>query len=84
MPRFGRGRGASFGPGYWPGVGFGRGLGLGRGMGNPYPFCRFYPWLPRRWWAMGMSPLLHRINRPLRRLTHPHHPSAGGEPLPGD
>jgi len=21
------------------------------GRGNPYPFCRFYPWLPRRWWA---------------------------------
>ncbi len=23
----------------------------GRGRGNPYPFCRSYPWLPRRWWA---------------------------------
>lgn len=23
----------------------------GRGRGNPYPFCRLYPWLPRRWWA---------------------------------
>ena len=29
---------------------FGRGW-PGRGRGNPYPFCRFYPWLPRRWWA---------------------------------
>jgi len=32
---------------------FGRGRfgrGAGRGRGNPYPFCRFYPWLPRRWW----------------------------------
>ena len=29
---------------------FGRGW-LGWGRGNPYPFCRFYPWLPRRWWA---------------------------------
>jgi hypothetical protein len=39
----------------------------GRGRGNPYPFCslrsvvygvnhRFYPWLPRRWWASGMYP----------------------------
>jgi hypothetical protein len=34
----------------WLGWGGGRGRGLGRG--NPYPFCRFYPWLPRRWWAM--------------------------------
>jgi len=32
------------------GGGFGRGGGWG-GRGNPYPFCRFYPWLPRRWWA---------------------------------
>jgi hypothetical protein len=22
-------------------------------MGNPYRFCRFSPWLPRRWWAYG-------------------------------
>jgi len=20
--------------------------------GNPYPFCRWYPWLPRGWWRM--------------------------------
>jgi len=38
MPPRGRG-----GPGrrYW----------TGGGRGNPYPYCRFYPWLPRRWWA---------------------------------
>lgn len=43
MPRgFGRGRGF--------------GMGFGRGMGNPYPFCRFYPWLPRRWWTCGATP----------------------------
>ncbi len=35
------------------GTGFGRGFGVGWGRGNPYPFCRFYPWLPRRWWAYG-------------------------------
>ena len=29
---------------------FGRGW-QGWGRGNPYPFCRFYPRLPRRWWA---------------------------------
>ncbi len=55
MPRFGRGRGGRLGQGYWPGAGFRRGFGMGRGMGNPYPYCRFYPWMPRRWWAMGMS-----------------------------
>lgn len=36
---------------------WGRGYGFGRGWwggwpGNPYGFCRFFPWLPRRWWAM--------------------------------
>lgn len=58
MPWFGRGRGQGWGlgRGHWPGAGFGRRFGTGRGMGNPYPFCRFYPWLPRRWWAMGMTP----------------------------
>jgi len=36
---------------------FGRGYrGWGRGRSNPYSFCRFYPWLPRRWWAYGMGP----------------------------
>ena len=35
---------------------FGRGY-PGWGRGNPYPFCRFYPWLPRRWWA---APYAHR------------------------
>ena len=47
MP-FGRGRG---GLGMGRGMGYDRGFGMGRG--NPYPFCRFYPWLPRRWWAYG-------------------------------
>ncbi len=46
------------------GMGIGRGIGLGRG--NPYPFCRFYPWLPRRWWSsdpgyyLQMTPAYHR------------------------
>jgi hypothetical protein len=52
----GYGRGMGFGRGYGlgvtPGVGYGRGLG----RGNPYPYCRFYPWLPRRWWATGINP----------------------------
>lgn len=52
----GRGRGGwGLGRGYW---GFGAGFGYwpGWGRGNPYPFCRFFPWLPRWWWAMGLSP----------------------------
>ena len=36
----------------WFGRGRGWGMGFGRGFGNPYSYCRFYPWLPRRWWAM--------------------------------
>lgn len=55
MARFGRG-GRGSGRGYRPGTGFSRGRGMGRGMGNPYPYCRFYPWLPRRWWATGITP----------------------------
>lgn len=65
MPRgyggFGRGMGLGMygmGRGMY---GLGRGMyGMGRGMGfgwpgggrgNPYPFCRFFPWLPRWWWS---------------------------------
>jgi len=47
MPRgFGRGMWA-FGP---YGLG-GYPLWGGGGRGNPFPFCRFFPWLPRWWWA---------------------------------
>jgi hypothetical protein len=56
--RGGYGRGMGFGRSYWPGTAPGGVYGPGLGMvrGNPYPYCRFYPWLPRRWWAMGMNP----------------------------
>ena len=47
----GLGRGMGMGRGRGYGMGFGRGMGMGRG--NPYPFCRFNPSLPRRWWAYG-------------------------------
>ena len=54
---FGRGMGMGRGMGFGRGMGMGRGMGFGRGMGmgrgNPYPFCRFDPSLPRRWWAYG-------------------------------
>jgi len=49
-----------FGPGFWWRGAYSPYLygGMpypvwGGGRGNPYPFCRFYPWLPRRWWAYG-------------------------------
>jgi NAD-dependent dihydropyrimidine dehydrogenase PreA subunit len=54
--------------------GYGRGFGWrGRGRGNTYPFCRFHPWLPRRWWAtrpgsyLNMAPPSHSERRPLIR-----------------
>ena len=38
-----------YGPGFWKG---GPGPARGAGFrGNPHPFCRAFPWLPRRWWA---------------------------------
>ena len=61
----GYGRGMGFGRGFGFGRGLGLGRGLGRGMGrgfgrgwfdggwgrgNPYAYCRFSPWLPRRRW----------------------------------
>jgi hypothetical protein len=45
--------------GFGRGIGYGMGAGMGYygrpgGRGNPYPFCRFFPWLPRGWWRTGM------------------------------
>jgi hypothetical protein len=80
MPRFGRGRGGGFGRGYWAGAGLGRGLGMGRGMGNPYPYCRFYPWMPRRWWAMGMNP---HTTGPYAQGVVPTWGAYGPSPWPG-
>ncbi|MDH7576834.1 MAG: DUF5320 domain-containing protein [Bacillota bacterium] len=42
-----------FGPGFWKG-GPGPAPWAGGGWwgGNPSPSCRFFPWLPRRWWAV--------------------------------
>jgi len=45
VPGMGRGRG------WRPGRGRGFGFGPGFGRANPYPWCRFFPWLPRWWWA---------------------------------
>jgi hypothetical protein len=54
---FGRGRGRGYGRRY---SGLGRGFGMGPRMGNPYPYCRFYPRMPRRWWAMVNNPYAAR------------------------
>ncbi len=44
---FGFGLGLGFGKGFW-----GPGYGIGRGLGpNPSLNCRWFPWLPRWWWA---------------------------------
>jgi NAD-dependent dihydropyrimidine dehydrogenase PreA subunit len=50
---------------------FGRGwFSWGRGgRGNSYPFCRFYSWLPRRWWAA-----------PRVSFTYPHTGPGAGYP----
>jgi len=41
--------------GFGAGMGWvGRGFGFGRGYGYYFsPYCRVFPWLPRRWWATG-------------------------------
>jgi len=52
----GYGRGMGYNRGYWSGAAPRGAYSRGAGMGNPYPYCRFYPWMPRRWWAMGMNP----------------------------
>lgn len=39
-------------PRYGRGWGYGPGTGYGRELGNQYPYCRWNPALPRRWWAM--------------------------------
>jgi Fe-S-cluster-containing hydrogenase component 2 len=42
------------------------------GKDNPYPFCRFYPWLPQRWWTYGpglypqIMPTYYPVYRPYR------------------
>ncbi|RKY38501.1 MAG: hypothetical protein DRP76_04400 [Candidatus Omnitrophota bacterium] len=56
-------RGRNFlGPGFWKwgswypysGVGY---PFFGWGRGNPFPFCRWFPWLPRGWWSGIWGPM---------------------------
>jgi hypothetical protein len=62
MPR-GRGRGF--------GIGFGPGRGMGMGMGNPYPFCRWFPWMPRWWWT-GMYGAMAPGAYPVPYYSYPY------------
>jgi len=67
------------------------GFGRGFGRGNPYPFCRFYPWLPRRWWATPYAPQYganipsmgygYPYYGPGRYPTAPYYPTPSGYPL---
>lgn len=59
MGRFGRGFWSGWGRGFGRGR-FGGWFGPGWGRGNPYPFCRFFPWLPRRWWMWGWPWVAYR------------------------
>ncbi|OYT62440.1 hypothetical protein B6U81_00835 [Thermoplasmatales archaeon ex4484_30] len=45
-------RGRGFGWFGYPGF-----MGYGFGRGNPYPFCRWFPWLPRWWWSGIYGPI---------------------------
>jgi len=67
-----------FGRGWF---GWGRGWGGGWGRGNPYPFCRFYPWLPRRWWAYGVGPYPPVPISPYGAGPYPTVPTAPYYPL---
>ena len=46
LPAWGAGWRFSY-SGFWPGW----------GRGNPYPFCRWFPWLPRWWWTGMYGPV---------------------------
>lgn len=59
---------------------FGRGGGWGRGRGNPYPFCRNFPWLPRRWWTMPGAGY-YGTSGPYAGYAHPYSGYSGyGQP----
>jgi ferredoxin len=49
---------------------FGRGS-WGWGRGNPHPFCRLYPWLPRRWWAAPYAHP-HAVTIPYGNFGYPY------------
>ena len=50
-------RGRNFwGRGFWK-WGYGYPY-FGFGRGNPFPFCRWFPWLPRGWWTGIYGPTM--------------------------
>ena len=38
------------------------------GRGNPFPFCRWFPWLPRWWWTGIYGPVNPFIYGPFTTL----------------
>lgn len=71
-------RGRNFwGPGFWkwgywgpPFGGYSPFVWVGRG--NPFPFCRWFPWLPRWWWT--------GIYGPISPFGYPPYLRGGGNP----
>ena len=63
MPWWGRGRGWRWwywltGMPGWARAAYGLpAFGRGWFRGNPYPFCRWFPWLPRWWWTGMYGPV---------------------------
>ncbi len=55
---------------------FGRGWGGSGGWGNPYPFCRFFPWLPRMWWATPYAGR-YAATIPYRGYGYPYYSGRG-------
>ncbi|NIQ06957.1 MAG: DUF5320 domain-containing protein [Candidatus Korarchaeota archaeon] len=86
---FGRGFGGG-GYGYWaratgmPGwlrASYGwPAYGGGWGRGNPYPYCRFFPWLPRWWWSGMYGPYQWTSQGPT--LSSQIQPGMTGVPQP--
>lgn len=52
-----------WGPGWWKWGYFGYPYYSGfpypfwAGRGNPFPFCRWFPWMPRWWWSGIYGPI---------------------------
>ena len=71
-----------YGRGMGRGYGRGMGRGYGRGMGpNPYWNCRWFPWLPRWWWAYPPE-MQAQMQLPQPGQVVPPMGYPGGTPMP--
>ena len=50
--------------------------------GNPYPFCRWFPWLPRWWWSGIYGPVQWTPRGPVLASQAPVQPAVPTQPLP--